>query len=106
MFGPCVDAFAFPPMSARSSWFFDPTAAAHPELPAELERRADRLSSVVRFDTKAGERSLDLLLWDLVPYWATGAKAGFSNINAKPEGIETAILPGGILPPALSRAGR
>jgi putative SOS response-associated peptidase YedK len=38
---------------------------------------------VVRFDTKAGER------WDLVPYWAKDAKVGFSNINAKPEEIET-----------------
>jgi putative SOS response-associated peptidase YedK len=44
---------------------------------------------VVRFDTKAGERSLDLLRWDLVPYWAKDAKVGFSNINAKPEEIET-----------------
>jgi putative SOS response-associated peptidase YedK len=44
---------------------------------------------VVRFDTKAGERSLDLLRWGLVPYWAKDIKVGFSNINAKAEGIET-----------------
>jgi putative SOS response-associated peptidase YedK len=44
---------------------------------------------VVRFDRKAGERSLDLLGWGLVPYWAPDTKVGFANINAKAEGIES-----------------
>jgi len=44
---------------------------------------------VVRYDTKAGERSLDLLWWGLVPYWAKDLKVGFANINAKAEGIES-----------------
>jgi putative SOS response-associated peptidase YedK len=43
---------------------------------------------VVRYDTRAGERSLDLLRWGLVPYWAKDIKVDFSNINAKAEGIE------------------
>jgi len=43
---------------------------------------------VVRYDTKAGERSLDVLRWGLVPYWAKDLKVGFANINAKAEGIE------------------
>jgi len=43
---------------------------------------------VVRYDTKAGERSLDVLRWGLVPFWAKDLKVGFSNINAKAEGIE------------------
>jgi len=43
---------------------------------------------VVRFDAKAGQRSLDLLRWGLVPYWAKELKVGFANINAKAEGIE------------------
>jgi putative SOS response-associated peptidase YedK len=43
---------------------------------------------VVRYDTKAGERSLDALRWGLVPYWAKDPKVGFANINAKAEGIE------------------
>jgi putative SOS response-associated peptidase YedK len=47
----------------------------------------DRLP-VVRFDAKAGERSLDVLRWGLVPYWAKDLKVGFANINAKVEGIE------------------
>ena len=43
---------------------------------------------IVRFDPKAGERSLDALRWGLVPFWAKDIKVGFANINAKAEGIE------------------
>ena len=43
----------------------------------------------VRFDRKAGQRGLDLLRWGLIPHWASDIKVGFSNINAKSEGIET-----------------
>jgi len=44
---------------------------------------------VVRYDAKAGERSLDVMRWGLVPYWAKDIKVGFANINAKAEGIES-----------------
>jgi putative SOS response-associated peptidase YedK len=44
---------------------------------------------IVRFDAKAGERSLDLARWGLVPFWAKDIKVGFANINAKAEGIDT-----------------
>src|ERR1700758_4491465 len=44
---------------------------------------------VVRFDTKAGQRSLDMLRWGLIPYRAKDIKVGFANINAKAEGIES-----------------
>jgi putative SOS response-associated peptidase YedK len=47
-----------------------------------------RLSSVIRYDVKAGEPSLDLLRWGLVPYWAKDLKVGFENINAKAKGID------------------
>src|SRR5712692_12095532 len=43
---------------------------------------------VVRYDARAGERSLDVMRWGLVPFWAKDIKVGFSNINAKAEGIE------------------
>jgi putative SOS response-associated peptidase YedK len=43
---------------------------------------------VVVYDAKADERSLDVMRWGLVPFWAKDIKAGFSNINAKAEGIE------------------
>jgi putative SOS response-associated peptidase YedK len=43
---------------------------------------------IVRYDAKAGERSLDVMRWGLVPFWAKDIKVGFSNIYAKAEGIE------------------
>jgi putative SOS response-associated peptidase YedK len=43
---------------------------------------------VVRYDTKAGERSLDVMRWGLVPFWAKDINVGFANINAKAKGIE------------------
>jgi putative SOS response-associated peptidase YedK len=46
------------------------------------------LLPVVRYDRRAGERSLDLLLWGLIPHWAKDSNVGFANINAKAEGIE------------------
>jgi putative SOS response-associated peptidase YedK len=44
---------------------------------------------VVRHDAKAGQRSLDMLRWGLIPYWAKDINVGFANINAKAEGIES-----------------
>jgi len=44
---------------------------------------------VVRYERKAAQRSLDLLRWGLIPYWAKDIKVGFANINAKAEGIES-----------------
>ena len=62
---------------------------------------------VVRYDGKAGERSLDVLRWGLVPFWAKDIKVGFANINAKAEGIDTKPgLPRGVRAPALPGAGR
>ena len=46
------------------------------------------LLPVVRYDRKAGECSLDILRWSLVPYWAKDINVGFANISAKAEGIE------------------
>jgi putative SOS response-associated peptidase YedK len=42
---------------------------------------------IVRYDAKTGERGLDVLRCGLVPFWAKDIKVGFSNINAKAEGI-------------------
>src|ERR1700730_12695346 len=44
---------------------------------------------VVRYDAKAGQRSLDMVRWGLVPYWAQDIKVGLAHINAKAEGIES-----------------
>jgi putative SOS response-associated peptidase YedK len=43
---------------------------------------------IVRYDAQAGERSLGVMRWGLVPFWAKDIKVGFSNINARAEGIE------------------
>jgi putative SOS response-associated peptidase YedK len=43
----------------------------------------------VRYDAKAGQRSLDVMRWGLVPYWAKDIKIGFSTFNARAEEIET-----------------
>jgi putative SOS response-associated peptidase YedK len=44
---------------------------------------------IVRYDDRAGERSLDLMRWGLVPFWSKDIKVGFANINAKAENIDT-----------------
>ena len=33
---------------------------------------------IVRYDAEAGERSLDVLRWGLVPFWAKDIRVGFS----------------------------
>ena len=62
-----------PPPNFAASWNVAPTDS----LP------------VVRYDARAGERSLDVMRWGLVPFWAKDIKVGFSNINAKAEGVDT-----------------
>jgi putative SOS response-associated peptidase YedK len=42
---------------------------------------------VIRQNHKAGERSLDLLRWGLIPYWCQDTKGGRKPINAKSETV-------------------
>ena len=44
---------------------------------------------IVHYDAKAGERSLDVMRWGLIPYWAKDIKIGFSTINARAEEVDT-----------------
>ena len=60
-----------------------------PNIPANWNAAPTEDLAVVRHDAKAGQRSLDVMRWGLVPFWAKDIKVGFSNINAKAEGIET-----------------
>ena len=53
---------------------------------------------IVRYDAKDRQRSLAVMRWGLVPFWAKDIKVGFANINAKAEGIETS-------PPSARRSG-
>jgi putative SOS response-associated peptidase YedK len=39
----------------------------------------------VRYNGKTAERSLDVLRWGLVPFWARDVKTGFANVNARAE---------------------
>jgi putative SOS response-associated peptidase YedK len=44
---------------------------------------------VVRYDAKERQRSLDLMRWGLIPYWAKDIKISYSTINAMAETVET-----------------
>ena len=44
---------------------------------------------VVRYDILDSQRSLDVMRWGLIPYWAKDIKSGFSTINARAEEIDT-----------------
>src|SRR5580700_3380320 len=44
---------------------------------------------VVRYDAKERQRSLDVMRWGLIPYWAKDIKIGFSTINAMAETVAT-----------------
>ena len=44
--------------------------------------------TVVHCDPRAGERSLDVMPWGLVSFWAKVMKVSSANINAKAEGTE------------------
>jgi putative SOS response-associated peptidase YedK len=44
---------------------------------------------IVRYNAKAGHRSLDLMRWGLVPFWAKDLKIGFSTINAMAETVDS-----------------
>jgi putative SOS response-associated peptidase YedK len=44
---------------------------------------------VVRYDTKDHQRSLEVMRWGLIPFWAKDEKIGFSTINARAEEVDT-----------------
>jgi putative SOS response-associated peptidase YedK len=44
---------------------------------------------IVRHNEKAGHRTLDMMRWGLIPYWAKDLKIGFSTINAMAETVDT-----------------
>ena len=60
-----------------------------PNFPPSWNVAPTDILPVVRYDTKAEQRSLDMLRWGLIPYWDKDIKVGFANINAKAEGIES-----------------
>jgi putative SOS response-associated peptidase YedK len=69
--------------------FSIPPERPPPNFPPSWDVAPTDSLPVVRYDRKAEQRSLDLLRWGLIPYWAKDIKVGFANINAKAEGIES-----------------
>ena len=66
------------PMSARSSWCSGfrrerPT----PNFAASWNVAPTDPLPVVRYDAKDHQRSLDVMRWGLVPFWAKDIKVGF-----------------------------
>jgi putative SOS response-associated peptidase YedK len=69
--------------------FSIPPGRLTPNIPANWNAAPTEDLPVVRYDAKAQERSLDVMRWGLVPFWAKDIKVGFSNINAKAETVDT-----------------
>ena len=69
--------------------FSIPPQRPTPNIPANWNAAPTEDLPVVRWDTRARERSLDVMRWGLVPFWAKDLKVGFSNINAKAETVDT-----------------
>ena len=67
--------FSIPP--ARPSPNFAPTWNLAPTDPLPI----------VRWNPRTAERSLDVMRWGLIPYWAKDIKIGYSTFNAKCEGL-------------------
>ena len=69
--------------------FSIPPQRPTPNIPANWNAAPTEDLPVIRYDAKAAQRSLDVMRWGLVPFWAKDIKVGFANINAKAEGIDT-----------------
>jgi putative SOS response-associated peptidase YedK len=82
---PCPSLLLCQPDQVR---LVDPAGSADPNIAPSWNVAPTDPLSVVRYDARASERSLDVMRWGLVPFWAKVIKVGFANINAKAEGIE------------------
>jgi putative SOS response-associated peptidase YedK len=69
--------------------FSIPPERPTPNIPANWNAAPTEDLPVVRCDARTGGRSLDVMRWGLVPFWAKDIKVGFSNINAKAETVDT-----------------
>src|SRR6266403_4993016 len=68
--------------------FSIPPERPNPNIAANWNAAPTEDLPVIRYDARAGQRSLDVMRWGLVPFWAKDIKVGFANINAKAEGID------------------
>jgi putative SOS response-associated peptidase YedK len=65
------------------------TKNALPNWPPRYNLAPTQGLLAVRFNPETRERTLDVLRWGLIPFWAKDAKVGYSFINARAEGIDT-----------------
>ena len=72
-----------------------PPARPTPNFPPSWNVAPTDPLPVVRYDAKEHQRSLDVMRWRLVPFWAKDIKVGFANINAKARGPKTSPLSAG-----------
>jgi putative SOS response-associated peptidase YedK len=61
---------------------------AQPDLPISYNIAPNRPVLAIRYNLETKQRSLDTLLWGMVPYWGKDGKTSF--INARAESIDTA----------------
>jgi putative SOS response-associated peptidase YedK len=74
-FGEIRRVFGIPPEQPAPNFAATWNAAPTQDLP------------VVLYDAAAHQRSLAIMRWGLVPFWAKDLKIGYSTFNAKAEGI-------------------
>ena len=70
------DASASPPMSARSRLpsGFLPLERPTPNIASSWNVAPTDPLPIVHYDSNAGKRSLDVMRWGLIPYWAKDIK--------------------------------
>jgi len=71
----------------KASWIFR-NSATEPDLPISYNIAPSQPVLAIRFNPETKQRSLDTLLWGLVPCWSKDDKTGF--INARAERIDLA----------------
>ena len=84
----CGRARLFSDVSEIKLVFSMPPERSAPNIAPSCNMAPTDPLPVVRYDAKDHQRSLDVMRWGLVPFWAKDIKVGFANINAKAEGIE------------------
>jgi putative SOS response-associated peptidase YedK len=69
--------------------FSIPPERPTPNVPANWNAAPTEDLPVIRYDARAGQRSLDAMRWGLVPFWAKDPKIGDRMINARADKLLT-----------------
>src|ERR1700731_472768 len=67
--------------------FSIPPERPTPNIPANWNAAPTEDMPVLRYNARAGQRSLDVMRWGLVPFGAKALRVGFPKINPKGGGI-------------------